>query len=107
MCTVPILTGLGMGASTAAVVAPVAMGAAAGAAMEGMMPGVPNAPATEQAAAPPPSAAAAPTDVNVQVAQADERRKQMAAAGMRKTLLTSPRGVTGAAPVQRKTLLGQ
>ena len=87
------------------------LAAAAASAVMNQMPNAAPMPAgsaePSAAASPPPSPAAAPTDVNVQAAQADERKKQMAASGMRRTLLTGPRGDLSSAPVQRKALLGQ
>lgn len=42
----------------------------------------------------------------VAAAKNTERRKRLAAKGRRSTIATSPVGLTGAAPTQKKTLLG-
>lgn len=56
----------------------------------------------------PPEPPPAPTkaDAGVQAAREDEKRRQRAAAGASGTILTGGQGVTDAATVQKKTLLG-
>ena len=39
-------------------------------------------------------------------AKEEQRRRRIGAVGYRETILTSPEGAPGAAPVRRKTLLG-
>lgn len=105
MCDVTALLTPLLGSGAASVVAPLAMGALASSAMPDVStPNMQRDP--DPNAGPAPSATAAPSDVSVQNAQQEERRKQLMQQGLRKTLVSGSRGDTSAAPVQRKSLLG-
>ena len=71
----------------------------------GLEPKKPKAP---PAPPPPPEPVITPTKVDPEVTEAGEREKKRGrlARGRKSTILTGGQGVTGEAPVEKKTLLG-